>query len=178
MKIPILRNYLVIASFLSLCCCGPGQELKVRAVQFYNLFSGTTTNKTLEDFLLPDVKEELALGKGLEGIKAIQKALASSGRIGKFAIKEDEVQVRISGHFGVSWVEVPSDRPASQIKPIKWVKSGGSWFLYQATPAQIKKYGLFPPELLPQEPQIPRLTPNKTDTRNKGLVRKKQQQRQ
>ncbi len=146
-----------ILTFGLISCSTAEENLKNRAVAFYNIFTGSNTKNSLQDFLLPPFRDEFSEGTAANNLKLLREAMRKNPAADILAVNPEEVALIISGRFGATWIEGKWDKPIAQMKPIKWVREGKTWYLYQGSPAQVEKYGPFPTELLPEEPPIPKV---------------------
>ncbi len=153
----VLRFVVLFSLVLLSSCSSPNQDLRKRATDFYNIFTGATKEVTILDFLLPQVRARAREDEGIALFKKLQEALSKvpSGKVKP--IEVEEVSVRISGNFGVSWIATRRDKPITQAPAIKWAKVGSNWYLFYGPKEVLDEIGVFPEELIPEEEAYPRL---------------------
>jgi hypothetical protein len=140
---------LVLPAFSS--CASNEAKLTRTAVDFYNALYQLDRKASIAQFFLPAVRKQIQKNEGSQYLKFLEEGMASAKNKPREPITPKDVRVRISGKFGVTWAETRQDNPLSQASPMKWVKVGGRWFLFQGPKDVLEKLGVFPLELLPEQ---------------------------
>ena len=150
----VLHTVLALAAVF-LTSCAPAQPIERRAHGFYSFLTGHRPSASFKDYISPAFRSEITTEQGKTRLEMLTMALRPASGTELDAPELNDVRVLTEGDFALTWLEGRPDEPLTDSPPIRWVKTGGRWYLYFGTAKEYEQYKDFPSALHREEPEAP-----------------------
>ena len=128
--------------------------LKGRAASYYSFMAGALREGRYSSFVSPAFKR----ANGKDAIKQMD-AMLDPSKLPPSSYdpaKASDVAVAVEGRFAITSIRPELGTAFTRLDPVRWVRVGLRWYIFNGNSAETQAYGQFPPVLTPPRPPQPK----------------------
>ena len=154
-----VRKFALIAMLVLAGCGLWSGGVRSRAVAYYDFILGGSVTTNYSTYLSPAYRATFE-PEALDELNRLMKPNMDSSERFEHA-GPDDIVVEARAKFAFTYVKPELGYPYSSMEPVKWVKVGNRWYVYNGFTPEVEAYGHFPVELqLPVVERGDKLPPN------------------